>query len=1105
MHSGCLEHDDYTVGWICALPKELTAARAMLDNIHPDLHVPPGDYNTYCLGSIGTHNIAIACLPLGEIGTNSAATVASRMLVTFRSIRFGLMVGIGGGVPGKRHEIQLGDVVVSMPTGQHGGVVQWDFGKSVGAGGGFERTGSLNRPPQVLMAALSKLISNHDLEGSKTGTYLADMMARYPPMTKYALQPDMTDVLFPAECSHVDDNETCEECDHGKALIRIPRSAPAVHYGLIASGNQVIKDGTKRDKISRDLGGVLCFEMEAAGLQNQFQCLVIRGICDYADSHKNKVWQEYAAVAAAAFAKELVMIIPAHEVANTRTLKVVISETVRTSMQAQRDEEQASKSLQTLRTSNYELFKARNPDRVDGTCQWFLEHPTFVEWRDRKTSSLLWLSADPGCGKSVLSKSLVDKELASSASRTTCYFFFKEDDPTQRSVSNAMCAILHQLLTQNKPLRKHALTAFDENGSELPYLFDTLWGILTTAVRDTEAGEVVCILDGLDECEKDGRDGIGMEGLIETLTSFFCNEQGSNSHRLKFLVTSRPYYDIERLFNTLVSIQPMARLSGEEEATHISKEIDLVIKVKVKDLVTYLGLPGSAISFLETELSKVTHRTYLWLKLIIELIRNDPHITTEKKLRKAISTMPRTVDDAYEAILKRSTDMDEAKKLLHIVVAATRPLTIQEMNFALAIDEHTRSHEDLDLEPERPFLTRIKNLCGLLVTVIDSKIYFIHETVKQFLLSTAAPSPQQVQRRRVPSYWKHALRLEESHHVLAEICLAYLLLPAFEYEPMMIDADINIHDFQKAIDEYSTEHKFLKYTAECWSFHFREAQVTEDSALIQSALHVCDTETKRFLTWFPIHWLSVDFSVCPSGFTDLIVCTTLGLTLLVQRLLAQEKVNVTAPHPDTGMTPLMWAAEAGSERIVRVLLDQPGVLPAEADPFSGRTPVWWAAVGGHEAVMRLLLHQEIVDPDAAESRYGRTPLSWAASLGNEGILRQLLRDSRVNPDSKGNNGRTPLSWAAGEGSVGSVRLLLERNADPNSVDNRHGWTPLAWAADKGHETIIQLLLACKCINPDPKDTRNGRTPLSLAAERGHEPVSVEYWHHTIILGGSKRA
>src|SRR6266516_2336813 len=125
-----LEHRDYTIGWISALPLEMTAARAMFDNVHADLPQPPTDTNTYALGSIGGYNIVMACLPKGELGTHSAAAVAARMKSTYESIKFGLMVGIGGGVPSQKHDIRLGDLVVSTPNGQFGGVVQYDFGKS---------------------------------------------------------------------------------------------------------------------------------------------------------------------------------------------------------------------------------------------------------------------------------------------------------------------------------------------------------------------------------------------------------------------------------------------------------------------------------------------------------------------------------------------------------------------------------------------------------------------------------------------------------------------------------------------------------------------------------------------------------------------------------------------------------------------------------------------------------------------------------------------------------------------------------------------------------------------------------------------------------------
>ena len=332
-------HNDYTVGWVCALPKEQTAATAMLDQRHTDLPKPPNDPNTYTLGSIGKHNIVIACLPKGKLGTNSAATVATQMVRTFPSIKVGLMVGIGGGIPPK---VRLGDVVVSTPVGQFPGVVQWDFGKAKD-GGKFERTGALNNSPMSLLTALGKLETENELTGSKIPEYLDEIKQNWPRLaSKYLKSDSLTDVLFKADYSHLNESitssegspdieeedeeeESCRFCDSTKIVTRKPREM-RVHYGLIASGNQVVKDATLRDKLKKDLGGnVLCVEMEAAGLMDNFPCIVIRGICDYADSHKNKEWQEHAAAVAAAFAKELLGYVQPSDVDGERPVKDILS------------------------------------------------------------------------------------------------------------------------------------------------------------------------------------------------------------------------------------------------------------------------------------------------------------------------------------------------------------------------------------------------------------------------------------------------------------------------------------------------------------------------------------------------------------------------------------------------------------------------------------------------------------------------------------------------------------------------------------------------------------------------------------------------------------
>ncbi|KAH0025970.1 purine and uridine phosphorylase, partial [Aureobasidium melanogenum] len=306
--------EGYKVGWICALPFEAAAAEVMLDEQYPELPLNPHDSTLYTLGRVGSHNVVIACLPRGRPGLSAATAVARGMLEKFRSIKFGFMVGIGGGVPSNKDDIRLGDVVVSQPNLEHGGVVQYDLGKAEGDGR-FLRTGHLNNPLTLLLSVLNRVQINHE-RGRRTYPI---HMAQYAEedMEEYTLPHNERDVLFDATYPHTGGID-CANCDIDKIIKRRERNTKnttvKIHYGTIASGNQVIKDAKTRDRIVKDLGGqVLCFEMEAAGLMNDFPCLVIRGISDYCDSHKNDGWQRYAAASAAAYTRELLLSIPSED------------------------------------------------------------------------------------------------------------------------------------------------------------------------------------------------------------------------------------------------------------------------------------------------------------------------------------------------------------------------------------------------------------------------------------------------------------------------------------------------------------------------------------------------------------------------------------------------------------------------------------------------------------------------------------------------------------------------------------------------------------------------------------------------------------------------
>jgi nucleoside phosphorylase len=174
---------------------------------------------------------------------------------------------------------------------------------------------------------------------------------KYPAMeNEFTYQGKQNDQLFEAEYDHRGNDSTCENCDMSRLVHRATRSrdVPIVYYGLIASGNQVMRHGRTRDRLGGELN-VLCFEMEAAGLMDNFPCLVIRGICDYADSHKNKQWQGYAAATAAGYAKELLSIIATSQVENMRT---AISEASKSSLQVLTVSAASRSGFVTLRSAS---------------------------------------------------------------------------------------------------------------------------------------------------------------------------------------------------------------------------------------------------------------------------------------------------------------------------------------------------------------------------------------------------------------------------------------------------------------------------------------------------------------------------------------------------------------------------------------------------------------------------------------------------------------------------------------------------------------------------------------------------------------------------------
>ncbi|KAM0427431.1 hypothetical protein ACHAQK_012028 [Fusarium lateritium] len=581
-NNAVIETEEYTVGWVCALPLEMAAAKGMLDHIHPDLsHQDPDDHNSYILGEIRDHKIVVACLPAGIYGTSPAATVANNLLRTFKSIRFGLLVGIGGGAPSPPdHDIRLGDVVISQPSKTLGGIIQHDRGKILSQGGS-ERTGSLNAPPTLLLSALSRLQATHMTEDSKVPEFLARLVEKSPKRmkSKFIYQGAANDRLYQADYDHIDpESPRCEKCDEMKTVSRVDRhdNDPFFHYGIVASGNQVIKDGKTRKRLSREYGA-LCFEMEAAGLYD-FPCLVIRGICDYADSHKNKVWQEYAAATAAAFAKELLHYVAPEQVLKEEKLLTelmsIVKESHETSKQNLAEHESIKSLIKSQPLDLLVAHKARydsedvksSPKCEPGTRfrilkmiqQWATENPN---------QPLFWLIGPAGTGKSTIARSVVD--IFNMDKYTIAGYFFKRGDQdrndTSRMFSTIAMQIADSVLSFRESLRKSLEGLDKETVGQLnleKQFQKLLWQPLEALRLDDEGHlRIIIIIDALDECERP-------EHLLRVL-ELFSSLCTIPTICLRVLITSRHAPSIVEAFephtrNNAVRILQLHRELSEE-------------------------------------------------------------------------------------------------------------------------------------------------------------------------------------------------------------------------------------------------------------------------------------------------------------------------------------------------------------------------------------------------------------------------------------------------------------------------------------------------------------------------------------------------------------
>ncbi|CZR40856.1 uncharacterized protein FPRO_10444 [Fusarium proliferatum ET1] len=742
----------YTVGWICALTTELVAAKSFFDEEYEvtlDAQAP-GDNNSYSFGRMGKHDVIVASLPRAEYGIAPAASVARDMLRTFPNIRVGLMVGIGGGAPRPEHDIRLGDVVVSVPSGAKGGVLHHNRGKTIQQQE-FHLTGSLNQPPQFLLTAVGALEADYEGQGHELNERIEEALSKRPRLRKrYARPLAATDRLY--ESSHIHSESpkstACKNnCGEENVISREGRGDdeddPMIHYGLIASSDKLMKDATVRDKLARD-EGVLCFETEAAGLMNHFPCLIIRGICDYADSHKNKEWQGFAAMTAAAYAKELLQKIAPTKIQKEKPLAKVISEfgiklenittsvkdtnaTVNT-MHADNRRLEIERWLKPPRSST-NVAKAKKR-RHDGTGQWFIQSPAFTEFKAGSRKHL-WLHGLAGCGKTVLSSQILD-DLSAMDGIITLVHYFDFNDAEKQTLDGLLRSLAFQLCQYGGEIalaKLYGLFTSHEKGLKAPdesELEAYIQSILRTFDR------TFILIDALDECRS-----------RDSLLSWIGRLAVEN---VQLLLTARPEDDIQS--QTL-------RFFGKENCINLDKTaVNGDIKFYVRSVL------DTNPRFIEKALSEELRKEicakvgegadgmFRWAACQIDTLEA---CLTPNAVREALVSLPRDLPKTYDRMMESIPPQykDDSIRLLQFIVNCEQPLSPAEAVEILAT-RPDRHQNRLRFDPENRLFnsSHIVRYCpGMIhiVTVSDgdvdenddkccwAEVHLTHFSVKEYL------------------------------------------------------------------------------------------------------------------------------------------------------------------------------------------------------------------------------------------------------------------------------------------------------------------------------------------------------------------------------------
>ncbi|GKU20813.1 nacht and ankyrin protein [Fusarium langsethiae] len=662
-----------------------------------------------------------------------------------------------------------------------------------------------------------------------------------------------------------------------------------VHYGVIASANQLMTDALIRDKLAAEKG-VLCFEMEAAGLMNHFPCLVVRGIYYYADSHKYKEWQGYAAMISSAYAKELLEQIPPTKVeAESRILETIgrsVSKIEKTTLATQVVVDGMGSQLHFDKIKNW----LRPPDpsinvnhakklRHKGTGTWLLNKPFFHSWCSGHNRHL-WLYGFAGCGKTVLSATTLD-HLTKTYGGLLLRFYFDFSDGGKQTVDCILCSLAFQMYERGARCRKHLDDSFNHNRPDQPST-KALSEIVCKML--TEEEDVCVILDALDESTT-------RDELLQ-----WIEDTGSDPklHHIRLLYTSRPEPDLHQ--SIFASI-------GQESCFPIDKQ---ALDKDIRSFVTWpltqreefkkRKLSEDLVGLIRVEIGEGADGIvymFPWAACQMDDLAKCPN---PKMMKDALNSLPKDLTETYERMLQSIPEnlTNSANRLLQFLVHSQRPLTLQQAKEVIAtnmdvhpsyFDAECRVFEDrlvLQYAPGLISIVEVKKKMGM-----TNELHLAHFSVKEFLEH------------------RSDFRLPAASDIITRTCLTYLT------------------DITSDHDDITEDFPMARFAAETWTNFGASAEAFQDS--LQAMLTFLEGEV-TFERWCRLYQADQSWNSDPGPPTAsrLYYICMAGLTNVAQGLIDKgADINAVGGEYDTA---LQAASTQGHYEIVNLLLEKGAVL-----------------------------------------------------------------------------------------------------------------------------------------------------------------------------------